>query len=118
MARPAVGRVGRAGAGAGKGVAAEIDEHAIEQIAVGAQDQVVAEILARLNAGQQVFAEDLLQRDSLPFWKLGNRRQQGENTSLYRTATSRWISIVWPKAMATCNSRKRMLPRPDSSSKI
>ncbi len=64
------------------------------QIAVGAQDQAVAEILARLNAGQQVFAEDLLQRDSPRFWEVSDRRQQGENTSLYRTATSRWISIA------------------------
>jgi len=63
------------------------------QIAVGAQDQAATDILARLNAAQQVFAEDLLQRDSLPFWQLSNRRQQGENTSLYSTATRRWISI-------------------------
>ncbi len=63
------------------------------QIAVGAQDQAAADILSRLNTAQQVFAEDLLQRDSLPFWQLSNRRQQGENTSLYSTATRRWISI-------------------------
>ena len=64
------------------------------QIAVGAQDQAGSEVLAQLSGAQQVFAEDMLHRDSLPFWQLGTRREQGENPSLYHTATSRWISIT------------------------
>jgi potassium-dependent mechanosensitive channel len=64
------------------------------QITVGGQDQAASDVLAQLTSAQQVFAEDLLQRDSLPFWQLGTRREQGENPTLYRTATSRWISIT------------------------
>ena len=63
------------------------------QIAVGAQDQAAAEILARLGNAQQVFTENLLRRDSLPFWELGARRQSGENPNLYATAAGRWITI-------------------------
>ncbi len=63
------------------------------QVVVGAQDQATAEILARIGNAQQFFTENLLRRDSLPFWQLGARRQGGENPSLYATATSRWISI-------------------------
>ncbi len=64
------------------------------QVAVGAQDQMAAEILARVGNAQQVFTENLLRRDSLPFWQLSARRQSGENPNLYTTATSRWITIV------------------------
>jgi len=63
------------------------------QIAAGAQDQTAADILGRIGSAQQVFTENLLRRDSLPFWRLGARRQEGENPSLYATASSRWITI-------------------------
>ena len=63
------------------------------QIAVGAQDQTASAILTRLGNAQQLFTENLLRRDSLPFWELGARRQSGENPSLYTTAASRWITI-------------------------
>ena len=74
------------------------------QIALGAQDQAANEILARLGVAQQAFAERLLHRDSLPFWQWSARRQQGENTSLYSTARSRWISIA-----AFVNERRRLI---------
>ena len=63
------------------------------QIAVGTQDQAATDILGRIGSAQQVFTENLLRRDSLPFWQLAARREAGENPSLYTTATSRWISI-------------------------
>ncbi len=63
------------------------------QVAVGVQDQSAAAIVARIVAAQQAFTENLLHRDSLPFWRLGARRQTGENPSLYATASSRWIVI-------------------------
>jgi potassium-dependent mechanosensitive channel len=73
--------------------ASELQQLVKMQIAVGAEDQTAAEILARLGDAQQVFTENLLQRDSLPFWQLSARRQSGENPSLFATAASRWITI-------------------------
>ena len=64
------------------------------QIALGTQEQSAAEVMAKLTDAQQVLAERLFERDSLPFWQLGARRQQGENTALYISARSRWLSIV------------------------
>ena len=63
------------------------------QIALAAQEQVAADVLTRLGGAQDIFAERLFERDSLPFWHLSARRQQGENPSLYHSARARWISI-------------------------
>ncbi len=63
------------------------------QIALGAQEQAATEVMAKLANAQQVLAERLFERDSLPFWRLGARRQQGENVTLYTSARSRWLSI-------------------------
>ena len=63
------------------------------QIALGSQDQAANEVLARLGVAQQVFAEKLFHRDSLPFWLWSERRQQGENVNIYSTARSRWLAI-------------------------
>jgi small-conductance mechanosensitive channel len=63
------------------------------QIATGVQDRAAAEILSRLATAQQGFNEGFFARDSLPFWQLSNRRQQGENRDLYSSASSRWIAI-------------------------
>jgi small-conductance mechanosensitive channel len=64
------------------------------QIALGTQEQAAAEVMARLADAQQVLAKRLFERDSLPFWQLGTRRQQGENSVLYTSARSRWLSIT------------------------
>ncbi len=64
------------------------------QIALGTQEQAAAEAMAKLTDAQQALAERLFERDSLPFWQLGARRQQGENKVLYASAHSRWISIA------------------------
>ena len=64
-----------------------------QQIALAAQDQAASDVLTRIDTAQQVFAEGLFDRDSLPFWQLSARRQQGENATIYASARSRWISI-------------------------
>ncbi len=63
------------------------------QIALGAQEQAATDVMAKLGDAQQALTERLLKRDSLPFWQLGARRQQGENAVLYASARSRWLSI-------------------------
>ena len=42
----------------------------------------------------RLLTERLFERDSLPFWQLGARRQQGENKVLYTSARTRWLSIA------------------------
>jgi small-conductance mechanosensitive channel len=64
------------------------------QIALGTQEQAAADVLTRITSAQAVFAEHLFDRDSLSFWQLSARRQQGENASLYASARGRWISIL------------------------
>jgi len=64
------------------------------QIALGAQEQAAAEVMTNLTSAQQVLAKRLFQRDSLPFWELGERRQQGENKVLFTSARTRWLSIT------------------------
>lgn len=63
------------------------------QIATGAQDQSAAEVLNQFMGAQEVYKDRLLSRDSLPFWQLSLRREQGENASVYATANSRVITI-------------------------
>jgi potassium-dependent mechanosensitive channel len=63
------------------------------QIALGSQEQAAADVMAKLTVAQQALAERLFERDSLPFWQLGARRQQGENRILYTSARTRWLSI-------------------------
>ncbi len=64
------------------------------QIALGTQEQAAADVMAKLADAQQVLAKRLFERDSLPFWELGARRQQGENKVLYTSARTRWLSIA------------------------
>lgn len=64
------------------------------QIALGTQEQAATDVMAKLADAQQVLAERLFERDSLPFWQLGARRQQGENKNLYTSARTRWLSIT------------------------
>ena len=64
------------------------------QIALGTQEQAATDVMGRLADAQQVLAKRLFDRDSLPFWQLGARRQQGENSVLYTSARSRWLSIA------------------------
>lgn len=63
------------------------------QIATGTQDQLAAEVLSRLLGAQEVYKDKLLRRDSLPFWQLGLRRQEGENQDLFSSAGRRWATI-------------------------
>ena len=36
----------------------------------------------------------ILDRDSLPLWNISARHEQGESSSVFRTVTGRWISVV------------------------
>ena len=63
------------------------------QITLGTQEQAAAEVMTKLADAQQAVAARLFERDSLPFWQLGARRQQGENKVLYISARTRWLSI-------------------------
>ena len=63
------------------------------QIRVGTVDSKAADVLARLNAAERGLKGHLLDRDSLPLWQVGNRREQGESPGVFRSAASRWISI-------------------------
>jgi len=64
------------------------------QIKVGNLDATANEILARLVKAQSQLKGHLFDRDSLPLWKVGMRRQLGENSAVFRTVHSRWISII------------------------
>jgi small-conductance mechanosensitive channel len=63
------------------------------QIKVGALDETANGVLARLTATHTKLKGHLLDRDSLPIWKAGMRRQVGEGASMFLSAHSRWISV-------------------------
>ena len=64
------------------------------QIKVGNLDATANELIARLVKTQHQLKGHLLDRDSLPLWKVGMRRQIGENSAVFRSVNSRWISIA------------------------
>ena len=64
------------------------------QIKVGNLDATANEVTARLVKAQSQLKGHLLDRDSLPLWRVGERRQIGENAAVFRSVHSRWISIL------------------------
>ena len=64
------------------------------QIKVGSLDETANEITDRLVKAQYQLKGHLLDRDSLPLWRVGMRRQNGENVAVFRSVHSRWISIT------------------------
>ncbi len=52
------------------------------QVQAAAQDQVALEVVDRLDKASTHLEERLLQRDSLPLWQVGLRRQQGEKRAV------------------------------------
>jgi small-conductance mechanosensitive channel len=64
------------------------------QIATGVQDQWAADMLSRLITAQDTYKDRLLRRDSLPFWQISLRHQQGENKEVFSSANRRWITIA------------------------
>jgi small-conductance mechanosensitive channel len=64
------------------------------QINVGAFDQTTEDVISKLAQARAKLKGRLLDRDSLPLWKIGARREVGEGRYVYGTVGSRWISIV------------------------
>ena len=63
------------------------------QIASGALDQMTSDVLARLTDAQVKLKGHILDRDSLPLWRVVARRQTGESPAAYNTARSRMEAI-------------------------
>jgi len=63
------------------------------QVRAGSQDQLALDVLYRLNKAQQDQDSRLFERDSLPLWQIGQRRQEGESGDIYLTASTRLQAI-------------------------
>jgi len=63
------------------------------QIRASAQDQTTVDMLNQLTKTKLQLKGHLFDRDSLPLWKLGARRQEGESSAVYGSGFSRWIAI-------------------------
>ncbi|MGD0930880.1 MAG: mechanosensitive ion channel domain-containing protein [Candidatus Korobacteraceae bacterium] len=63
------------------------------QVRAGSQDQHALDILYRLNKAQQYQDSRLFERDSLPLWQVNQRRQEGESSDIYLTASTRMQAI-------------------------
>jgi small-conductance mechanosensitive channel len=64
------------------------------QIKATAQDQTIVDVLNRLTKAKGRLKGHLMDRDSLPLWQVALRRQEGESSSLYGSASARWIAIT------------------------
>jgi small-conductance mechanosensitive channel len=64
-----------------------------QQIEAANQDQLAIDVLDRIQKARQNLDGQILQRDSLPLWQLGQRRELGENKQLFSTASTRWLGI-------------------------
>ncbi len=63
------------------------------QVRAGNQDQLALDVLYRLNKAQQDQDSRLFERDSLPLWQIGERRQEGESKDIYLSASTRLLVI-------------------------
>ena len=63
------------------------------QIKVGMFDQTADTMVTQLSQARVRLKGHLLDRDSLPLWKLTSRRQVGENPGIFHSVNSRVISI-------------------------
>jgi potassium efflux system protein len=63
------------------------------QIKAGNYDQTTAEVLSQLAHARVQLKGHILDRDSLPLWKVGLRRQAGENFTMSGSVNSRRIAI-------------------------
>ena len=64
-----------------------------QQVRAASQDQVCLDVLYRLNKAQQDQDSRLFERDSLPLWQINQRRQEGEASGIYLTASARLAGI-------------------------
>ena len=63
------------------------------QIKVGSFDQTAGTMVVQLSAARAKLKGHLLDRDSLPLWKLSSRRQMGESNALFHSFNTRLISV-------------------------
>jgi potassium-dependent mechanosensitive channel len=76
--------------------AQDVLESAVKlQIMVGTFDQTASTMVAELSEARTRLKGHLLDRDSLPLWKLSSRRQLGENAGIFHSLSSRMISIAY-----------------------
>ena len=64
------------------------------QIKVGNFDQTAEDVLSQIATAKTKLKGRLFDRDSLPLWKVGARREVGESRTVFGSAHSRWISIA------------------------
>jgi small-conductance mechanosensitive channel len=64
------------------------------QIRVGNLDAAANDAILRLAAARTKLKGHLLDRDSLPLWRVNARREQGESPAMFHSVSSRWISIA------------------------
>jgi potassium-dependent mechanosensitive channel len=64
------------------------------QIKVANFDQTADDVVSQLIHARTKLKGHLLDRDSLPLWKVSSRRELGETSTVFRTVSGRWISIV------------------------
>jgi potassium efflux system protein len=64
------------------------------QIKAGNYDQSTADVLNQLAQARVQIKGHILDRDSLPLWKVDLRRRVGEDFSLSSSVNSRWIAIT------------------------
>ena len=63
------------------------------QVRAASQDQIALDCIDRLTKAQGHLEGRLLERDSLPLWQLGRRRDLGENGTLFTSAGARLRGI-------------------------
>ena len=71
------------------------------QVEAANQDQSALDVLDDLERAREFQDSRLLERDSLPLWRLSERRQVGENSHMYLAASTRLLGI---RAFAAENS--------------
>ncbi len=65
------------------------------QVRVGTVDQTAEGMVSQLSQARTKLKGHLLDRDSLPLWKISSRRQSGESSALFHSVNSRFISIAF-----------------------
>ncbi len=65
------------------------------QVQVGSFDQTAGMMVSQLSQVRLKLKGHLLDRDSLPLWKLSSRRQAGESPGIIHSVNSRVVSVVY-----------------------
>jgi potassium-dependent mechanosensitive channel len=65
------------------------------QIQVGSFDQTAGAMVSQLSQVRLKLKGHLLDRDSLPLWRLSSRREPGENAGIIHSVNSRVVSVAY-----------------------